>query len=116
MSLKEPSMMHSQIRSTVAKLHGQYSSQDSKAEAVFYDMLCKNGIKFKYQYPIGQYRVDYLIGDWLIIELDGPQHEKNRDEIRDKYLQKMGYGVLRVPLPTVALDPDAVIREIKALF
>jgi very-short-patch-repair endonuclease len=87
---------------------------DSKAEMVFYDLLEKNDIEFKFHYNIGPYTADYFIPDDLVIELDGPQHNKERDEKRDRYMQDMGYRVLRLPLWVVADDPQAVINEIKA--
>jgi very-short-patch-repair endonuclease len=86
---------------------------DSKAEVVFYKLLEKHGIDFKYHYPVGPYVGDYLVGSNLIVELDGPQHDTKRDERRDKYLNKMGYRVLRVPIFVVSIDSESVIKEIK---
>ncbi len=50
------------------------------------------GVKFKRQYPIGDYIVDFICREkWLIIELDGSQHNEDNniinDEIRTKYLE-----------------------------
>ena len=89
---------------------------DSKAEIVFFHLLQENGIEFQFQYPIGHYRVDYLIGNDLIVELDGPQHIKERDEIRNHYLCKMGYRIIHVPIFIVALSPKAVIEEIRETY
>jgi very-short-patch-repair endonuclease len=88
---------------------------DSKAEIVFTQMLLSEGLSFKFQYPIGNYRADYLFGKDLVVELDGPQHEKKRDEVRDKYLKKMGYRTLRIPLWLLVQDPKAAIATIKEL-
>ena len=59
------------------------------------------GYKFKRQVPIGNYIVDFLCTDNKhIIELDGSGHlEKNQinyDKIRDEYLAKKGYKIIRI--------------------
>ncbi|MFA6290168.1 MAG: DUF559 domain-containing protein [Victivallales bacterium] len=86
---------------------------DSKIETLFYMQLQNAVIDFKFQVVIGPYRVDYLIGGFLIIEIDGPQHKKNHDERRDKYLRKMGYKIIRIPTWILVSCPDAAIQEIK---
>ena len=91
--------------------------RDSKAEMVFYEMMIAAGIKFRFQYKIGPYRADYLIGDNLVVELDGPQHRKqnsvDHDLKRDKYLISRGYNVLRLDLDMVILDPKAAVEGIE---
>jgi very-short-patch-repair endonuclease len=89
---------------------------DSKAEIIFYGLLTKNNIDFKFQYPIGPYRVDFFVEKDLIVELDGPQHNKERDEKRDKYLQSQGYRILRVPIALLAHFSHRVIEGIKNLM
>ena len=59
------------------------------------------GLKFKRQYPIGEYIVDFIcVEKSLIIELDGGQHNIDdnikKDENRTKYLNSKGYQVIRV--------------------
>jgi len=110
-NIKRPVLLGDSLMKCFDEMAG--NQQDSKAEAVFYNMLLDEGIDFKFQYKIGRYRADYLLGDDLIVELDGPQHDKGRDEIRDKYLRKLGYRILRVPIHTVAIDREAVFREIE---
>ena len=92
---------------------------DSKAEMILYELMEKNGIEFQFQYKIGPYTADYLIDNWLVIELDGPAHntinQRSSDGRKDKYLNKMGYDVLRVPLWLAAMDQKAVIEEINEL-
>jgi len=87
---------------------------DSKAELIFCEMLTKQKIKFEFQFAIGPYRVDYLINKYLVVEIDGPQHDKVRDEKRDKYLKKMGFRVFRIPLWLLVASPEAAIEEIKS--
>ncbi len=88
---------------------------DSKAEAIFYNKLIEEKISFKFQYEIAPYRVDFLVSDFLIVEIDGPHHKKQReyDKKRDKYLKAYGYKVLRYPIWLVAMDVNAVIEQIR---
>ncbi len=56
------------------------------------------GFKFRRQYPIGGYVVDFICTEAkLIIELDGGQHalQSSRDHARDTWLHGEGYRVLR---------------------
>ena len=112
--LKQPHKLNNITPRVLQRLEGG-RTEDSKAELVFYNLLREAGISFKFQYAIGRYRVDYLISDNLVVELDGPQHNKSRDAVRDNYLRKLGYKVLRIPLLIIAIDKEAVIREIKAI-
>ncbi|NTW15694.1 MAG: endonuclease domain-containing protein [Candidatus Moranbacteria bacterium] len=59
-----------------------------------------DGMKFRRQYPIGKYIVDFVcLERKLIIELDGWQHGVGgglkRDEERTQLLESEGYEVLR---------------------
>jgi adenine-specific DNA-methyltransferase len=58
------------------------------------------GLKFKRQYPLGKYIVDFIcLGKKLIIELDGSQHKEENQERYDKkrteFLEKLGFKILR---------------------
>ncbi|MFZ2188650.1 MAG: DUF559 domain-containing protein [Candidatus Moraniibacteriota bacterium] len=56
-------------------------------------------LKFKRQYQIGTYIVDFICEEKkLIIELDGWQHseQKDYDLERTRYFERQGYRVLRV--------------------
>lgn len=58
--------------------------------------LC--GYKFRRQHPLGPYIVDFFsIQRRLVIELDGGQHDEQRevDARRDEWMQLSGYRVLR---------------------
>ena len=57
-------------------------------------------LKFKRQHPIGNYIVDFICKEkWLIIEIEGGQHNEVENKIYDakrtKYLNSRGYKVLR---------------------
>ncbi|MEO5367475.1 MAG: endonuclease domain-containing protein [Magnetococcus sp. WYHC-3] len=93
---------------------------NTKAESIFYEKLTEAGLKFNYQYKIGQYRADYFFKPDLVVELDGPVHlrvkHKEHDEKRDKYLKQKGYRTLRVPLEFLAIAPGIVVDEIRSLI
>ena len=59
-----------------------------------------HSLKFRRQVPIGNYIVDFLCFEkMLIIELDGGQHNIpdniTKDNLRTEYLERLGYKVLR---------------------
>jgi very-short-patch-repair endonuclease len=57
-----------------------------------------NGLKFRRQYPIERFIVDFCcIGRKLIIEVDGPIHEYTveEDALREAYLNYAGFRVIR---------------------
>ncbi|HBI17193.1 MAG TPA: DNA-cytosine methyltransferase [Candidatus Moranbacteria bacterium] len=59
-----------------------------------------NKLKFKRQYPIGKYIIDFICLDKkLIIELDGWQHKEenneNYDQTRTDFLENNGFKVIR---------------------
>jgi len=73
------------------------------------------GHKFKRQVPIGPYIADFVcLEEKLIIEADGHQHtsQQSYDEIRDAYLRKRGYRVLRFWNNEVLRNQDGVLAVI----
>ena len=75
------------------------------------------GFQFYRQRPIGIYVVDfYCPAAKLIIEVDGGQHYEEKgvrdDKIRDEYLSKLGFRVVRFPTNEVFDELDSVEDEI----
>lgn len=73
------------------------------------------GFRFRRQVPIGRYIVDFACLDvGLIVEVDGGQHEINRDDdaIRDAWLVKEGYRVLRFWNNDVLSNREGVLLRI----
>ena len=70
--------------------------------------------KFRRQYPIGKYIVDFIcVEERLIIELDGGQHADNtKDNIRDEWLRARGYTVLRFWNNEMIENMDGVLQTI----
>ena len=93
-----------------------FEGKVSKAELIFDTMMQESGISFLSQYKIGPYRADFLVNKFLVVELDGPQHDKKRDRSRDQYMQRMGYEVYRVPLPVLFNNPQDIIKKVKTMI
>lgn len=86
------------------KLNARYLRNNmTPQERKLWQILRKRSIyncKFRRQYPIGNYIVDFICHEKnLIIEVDGGQHntisEKYYDMERTKYLESKGFKVLR---------------------
>jgi very-short-patch-repair endonuclease len=74
-----------------------------------------DGWKFKRQMPIDRFIVDFLCADAkLIVELDGGQHDQNRerDANRTRILEAMGYLVLRYWNNDVMRNTNGVLEDI----
>ena len=76
-----------------------------------------NNLTFKRQYPIGNYIVDFICKEkWLIIEIDGGQHNTPEaieyDKERTIYLEKRGFKVLRFWNIDIDNNFDGVYQKI----
>ena len=90
------------------------------AETLLWDYIRNGalGVKFRRQHIIGDYIADFAcLSEMLIIELDGGYHnteeQKEADMVRDAWLTKMGYKVLRFTNEELFGSIDNVIKEIK---
>lgn len=73
------------------------------------------GVNFRRQHAIGKYIPDFVcIEKKLIIELDGSRHleQKEYDEDRTKYLESLGYKVVRFWNNDAMKNMDGVISVI----
>lgn len=109
----EPKLLAKPIMAVMEQFEG--IKEDSKIERIFYELLTEAKLPVKFQYKIGPYRADFLIGGFLVFEIDGPMHDKGKDAIRDDYMTEFGYLIFRVPAWLAAADPSAVIIEIQEL-
>lgn len=70
----------------------------------------------------GRYRVDFILKDArLIIELDGhayhsTKEQLERDAIRQRYLTRAGYSVIRFTGREINRDPAACVREVRETY
>jgi len=75
-----------------------------------------NGVNFRRQHAIGNYIVDFVsIKHKLIIELDGSQHleQPEYDQERTRYLESLGYKVIRFWNNQIEKEMDGVIQVIE---
>ena len=71
------------------------------------------GAKFKRQWTIGPYVVDFCCWEArLIVELDGGQHTPEGDSRRTAWLEGQGYRVIRFWNPDVLTNMDGVLASI----
>jgi very-short-patch-repair endonuclease len=99
-------------------------NRSTSAEAALWDLLKSKkleGRKFRRQYSIGSYIVDFCCpSEKLIIEVDGDPHGEyhniQKDEIRDNYLANLGFIVLRFENRFVFQDPEYIKSEIRKIF
>ena len=75
------------------------------------------GYQFNRQKPIGNYIVDfYAIKANLVIEVDGEQHYTNegkqKDRIRDEYMNSVGLKVLRFSDIDILKNIEGVVMTI----
>lgn len=90
----------------------------TEAEKKLWQCLRKEqleGYKFRRQFFIGKYIVDFVCVDSkLVIEADGGQHNDNHhDKNRDAYLRKQGYSVLRFWNNDVLQNIEGVVETIR---
>ncbi len=76
-----------------------------------------NNFKFRRQYPIGNYIVDFVcLEKRLIIEIDGGQHNQSEnvlyDQKRTQYIEKFGYKVIRFWNNEIENNIEGVYEEI----
>ena len=76
-----------------------------------------NNCRFRRQYPIGKYIVDFVCREKnLIIEIDGGQHNKVQTVIYDKerseYLETKGFKVIRFWNTDIDRNLEAVLDKI----
>ncbi|MGE7473294.1 endonuclease domain-containing protein [Bosea sp. NPDC003192] len=92
--------------------------QSTKPEDILWTLLRGRklgGVKFRRQIAILGYTVDFLSFERrLIIELDGRQHDWDRDydAARTEEIERHGFMLLRFRNHEVLNDPDAVVARI----
>lgn len=79
------------------------------------------GLVLQLQVDKGAYRLDFLANDWLVIEIDGAEYHSSpeqvsRDLSRDKYLESLGYTVLRVAAKVVFQQPRKALSDIRSVL
>lgn len=71
------------------------------------------GLKFRRQHPVPPYIADFCcIAKKLIVELDGSQHNEQKDVARTRYLESQGWRILRFWDHDALQQTEAVIDAI----
>lgn len=97
------------------KLEAAGKLSESGTESIFSFRMRRLGIRFRQQVQIGRDRVDFLIGDRLIVEIDSTgYHESVADTRRDARLSMLGYRVLRFHYDQVINHWDEVLGSVLA--
>ena len=79
------------------------------------------GFEIRRQYPISDYIVDFICrSKKIIIEIDGGQHNeddnKNYDLERTKFLESLGYKVIRFWNNDIDNNIEGVYKEMQKYF
>lgn len=103
----------------LVKVYQNIVRKQPKAERIFEEALVKHQVRYRTQYPMGGgvYILDFFIIDLrLVVEIDDPSHEKperqKRDALKNAYLAKQGYRVVRVTNAQVLADAPGVVARI----
>jgi very-short-patch-repair endonuclease len=98
-----------------ARIASQLS--DSGLESQFVDLLRGAGIHVRQQVWIDGHPVDGLIGERLVVQIDGFSHhraaDRRRDLRADARLALLGYTVLRFDYVQVLFEPHDVLETIR---
>lgn len=93
---------------------------ETLAEEIAWGLLRNRrlGLKFRRQYPIGDYVVDFYCFELrLALELDGGAHSQpsqmRKDRIKDAYLKSLGICVVRIPNGLVMEHPEGFAGKIR---
>src|SRR5690606_11987522 len=87
----------------------------SVTEAVFLFRSPVFGVRVRQQVQIGPDRVDVVLGDRLVVELDSKEfHDKARDYARDARLSARGYRTLRFTYQQVMYEWPSVEAAVLA--
>ncbi len=78
------------------------------------------GEKFRREYPLGPYTLDFVCIELkLNIEIDGEDHlteeGKKHDSLRDAYLARLGFFVIRIGGFRVTQNPQDVRNQMEAI-
>ncbi|HET7301295.1 MAG TPA: DUF559 domain-containing protein, partial [Oleiagrimonas sp.] len=80
--------------------------------------LCGNNLTLRLQVQAWYYRLDFLVNDWLVVEIDGAAYHSSQaavqhDCTRDGFFAQRGYTTLRIPASVVFRSPDEAVRRVQ---
>lgn len=110
-------MLYKYNKTLVGNAQELRKNMTPEEKQLWYQFLKKLPITVNRQKNIGDYIVDFFIGQKrLAIEIDGLQHllpeHKTEDNIRDDYLKSLGITVLRYSNHSINNNFNAVCNDI----
>ena len=105
---------HRFVREPVQRRARRLRREMTQAEKLLWSVLRNRGLgglKFRRQYPIGSYVVDFYCHEIrLVVEVDGESHEgrQEADKQRQEFLEAFGYRVFRVTNDDVLKNLEGV--------
>lgn len=120
MSTTDPIIYRSPLPADLLEFARKLRQEQTDAEKWMWYVLRNRrlgGFKFRRQYPVGPYVLDFLCFDKkLAVELDGGQHnmpdQRARDEARSRFIAEQGIRVLRFWNHDVLQDTEVVLQVI----
>jgi len=95
-------------------------NQTDAEKIIWYALKAKRleGYKFRRQFPIGNYIVDFACPEFrLVVEIDGGQHNGNpADDARTSYLNDLHYEVIRFWNNDVLKNAEGVLEAISTVL
>lgn len=81
-------------------------------------LLCGGNLTLRMQVEIQRYRLDFLVDETLVVEIDGAAWHSSdeaveRDRRRDAFLSEQGYTVLRIPARIALYQPAEAVRMVR---
>ncbi|MGE5579569.1 MAG: endonuclease domain-containing protein [Bacillota bacterium] len=82
--------------------------------------LKKAGLKYGREVPVKGFTVDFLLDEWLVVEVDGESHlvsgRAQKDAARQRALEAAGFTVIRIPASGLSADHEIKrwVNEIKS--
>jgi very-short-patch-repair endonuclease len=111
-------------RKNLKSYRSSLRNRSTFAEAALWNILKSrnlDGRKFRRQYSIDNYIVDFCCpAEKLVIELVGAPHGEYckiyEDENRDKYMESLGFTIIRFENRIVFQEPEFLKNEIRKAF
>jgi len=100
----------------------QLRRESTRSEAILWEVLRNRkleGRKFRRQHPIGTFVVDFFCKEEaLIVEVDGPihEHQKDLDRQRQELLESLGLRFVRLSSHLVETNLPLALEQIRAAF
>jgi very-short-patch-repair endonuclease len=110
------------LKQKMTEVARQFRKEPTTSEEILWQAIRGrklDGRRFRRQQPIGVFVVDfYCSAEKLIVEVDGPIHELQRehDQQRQELLESLGLKMVRVTSKQVETDIDSALALIRQFY